>query len=298
VGGCILDAQGKETEFGGAELNVLGFGFQRSSWHPGFTPRGEGEPMPFACGGAMAVQKDAFAAVGGFDEDYFAYYEDVDLGWRLNLGGGTVVFSPGATVRHRKHATSSRFSDRWRHRHWYKNILQTLVKDAEEAHLGRLFPAALAVLLSRIGSFHQEAVRARDRGDAVEAERQLEIALGASEGLTWVLDQIDHVLGKRAAVQARRRVTDATLRERFGLHADFGPETAHWTQNALARRLLDLFDVSALLGPRAPAADAPALHAALAENARLRHDLAAVQGSLTWRATAPLRAALDALRRG
>ena len=160
VAGRILDRAGAQVEFGGSGLNWLGFGFQRSSWQAGFRETAAGAPLPFACGGAMAVRRDAFLRAGGFDADYFAYYEDVDLGWRLNLAGERVVYAPDASVRHVRHATSSRFSDGWRHRHWFKNILQTLLKDAE--HLGKSLPAGLAVLQSRVASFHATAAAAPD----------------------------------------------------------------------------------------------------------------------------------------
>ena len=45
--------------------------------------------MLFACGGSMIVDRAAFLDAGGFDETFFAYFEDVDLGWRLNLASVT-----------------------------------------------------------------------------------------------------------------------------------------------------------------------------------------------------------------
>ena len=42
----------------------------------------------------MLIRRDAFLDAGGFDAAYFAYYEDVDLGWRLWSGGQRVLFAP------------------------------------------------------------------------------------------------------------------------------------------------------------------------------------------------------------
>lgn len=310
VGGRILSADGADVEFGGGGLNVFGFGFQHSSWQADFHETPAGAEMPFACGGAMLARRDVFLDLGGFDGDYFAYYEDVDLGWRLNLAGHRVVYAPEARVRHRRHATSSRFSDRWRHFHWYKNTLQTLIKNSEAPLAARLVPAAFLLLLSRVGSFLDTAAQARSRGDAAEAQRYLDIAIGAGEGISWVLAHADRVIAKRAAVQARRRVGDRALEERFGFALDFGPETAHWAENARALELLAVTDLSALLREAAlDEAIAARLRAArgeplrpgpddglAAENARLRHEIDGLRGSWTWRLSAPLRRLLDRLR--
>lgn len=67
-------------------------------------------------GAAMLVRRDAFLAVGGFDENYFAYFEDADLCRRLRDNGHLVVFDPSVTVRH---DGSASFSDRRRQKAIY-----------------------------------------------------------------------------------------------------------------------------------------------------------------------------------
>jgi GT2 family glycosyltransferase len=51
-------------------------------------------------GACMLVRREAFEAVGGFDEGFFLYCEDADLCRRLWDAGRTVRFEPGAQVRH------------------------------------------------------------------------------------------------------------------------------------------------------------------------------------------------------
>ncbi len=53
-----------------------------------------------ACGAAMVVRRDAFEAIGGFDENYFCFGEDVDLCFRLRLRGYAILQSPQAVVHH------------------------------------------------------------------------------------------------------------------------------------------------------------------------------------------------------
>lgn len=52
------------------------------------------------CGAAAIYPKNIFMEVGGFDSDFFAYVEDIDLGFRLRLAGYKCIFLPDATVYH------------------------------------------------------------------------------------------------------------------------------------------------------------------------------------------------------
>jgi len=63
-------------------------------------------------GACLLVRRAAFDDVGGFDEGFFMYFEDVDLGFRLGRNGWRNVFVPSATVEHegghstRQHSTT------------------------------------------------------------------------------------------------------------------------------------------------------------------------------------------------
>jgi N-acetylglucosaminyl-diphospho-decaprenol L-rhamnosyltransferase len=58
---------------------------------------GDAEWVSGAC---LMVRSVAFSSVGGFDEGYFMYVEDLDLCWRLRRAGWRVRYEPGAEVRH------------------------------------------------------------------------------------------------------------------------------------------------------------------------------------------------------
>ena len=56
----------------------------------------------------MWLRRDALDAVGGWDERYFMYMEDVDLCWRLRRGGFGVAYEPAGIVVHVQGTSASR----------------------------------------------------------------------------------------------------------------------------------------------------------------------------------------------
>jgi GT2 family glycosyltransferase len=56
--------------------------------------------VEWVMGAALLVRKAAMAAVGGLDEDFFLFSEEVDLAWRLREAGWQTWFTPAAEVTH------------------------------------------------------------------------------------------------------------------------------------------------------------------------------------------------------
>ena len=151
VSGKIVDWSGERLDFGRGLMTFDGHAFQLDFRRPLERARvpAAGEELAFACGGNMLVRRASFLAAGGFDEDYFAYLEDVDLGWRLWSGGERIVFAPEAAVHHRSGATSDLLGLYNRGFLFERNAFLTAYKNYEPGLWERILPAVMLTLTSR-----------------------------------------------------------------------------------------------------------------------------------------------------
>lgn len=105
-----------------------------------------------ACAAAALYPLSDFRAVGGFDEDYFAYHEDVDLGFRLRLRGLRCIFVPAATVYHQGSASTGKESD-FAIYHGHRNLVWTFVKNMPLAALLLFLPIHIMMNIFFLVSF-------------------------------------------------------------------------------------------------------------------------------------------------
>jgi N-acetylglucosaminyl-diphospho-decaprenol L-rhamnosyltransferase len=70
------------------------------SYHSNVATGNEQVAVGWLSGSCVCVRRTAFEAAGGFDEEFFMYFEDVDLGYRLGKLGFINVFVPHAEVTH------------------------------------------------------------------------------------------------------------------------------------------------------------------------------------------------------
>jgi GT2 family glycosyltransferase len=144
----IVNWDGSALDFVGGGVNFMGQAFQldqgkRESPHDKF------RRLLFACGGAMLVRRGLFLEVGGFDPDFFAFFEDVDLGWRLNILGHDVWYTPRATAYHRHHSTARRIQPQRLRALTERNALATIYKCFDDQNLAAALPAAMLLLNDR-----------------------------------------------------------------------------------------------------------------------------------------------------
>ena len=108
----------------------------------GGVTEGTERPADWLSGACLLLRREAFEAVGGFDEGYFMFFEDLDLSERLGKHGWTNVYAPSAKVTHvggtswrerpapmiRAHHTSAvRYLTRRYHR-WYQWPLRVALR--------------------------------------------------------------------------------------------------------------------------------------------------------------------------
>ena len=107
----ILLGDGTKVDTSGDQLTTWGLAQPRWRGQEISAVKFDGDEYVFgACGGATLYRTRMLKEIGLFDEDFFAYYEDVDLSFRAQLAGWKVIFTPTARVHHRLGATSSRVS--------------------------------------------------------------------------------------------------------------------------------------------------------------------------------------------
>jgi GT2 family glycosyltransferase len=111
----------------GDVYHVSGLAWRRN-YNYRVSPPGPALEVFSACAAAAMIPRKEFLEVGGFDEDYLAYQEDVDLGFRLRLGGMKCILVPGALVRHVGYGSSSRRSD-FATYYGHRNLVWTYAKD-------------------------------------------------------------------------------------------------------------------------------------------------------------------------
>ncbi len=90
----------------GGCMNRLGYTWDRGMFEEDRGQYDRISEILFASAAAALFDRERFLEVGGFDESFFMYHEDVDLCWRLWLRGYEVLSAPDAVVHHHFGATT------------------------------------------------------------------------------------------------------------------------------------------------------------------------------------------------
>lgn len=123
-------------------------------------------------GGAAMYKRSAFVAAGGFDEHFFCYYEDVDLGFRLRLLGHRCLLLMDAVVYHFGSALTGGQHSNFSVYHAHRNMVWTFVKNMPAAYLWRYLPMHLLTNMVIVASFARKGrggLLLRAKWDALRA---------------------------------------------------------------------------------------------------------------------------------
>lgn len=145
---CTQLSLDDEQVLDGAGDNFLGFGIP---WRGGFgrpvseLPE-EGECFS-PCGASAVFHRETYLTHGGFDERFFCYCEDVDLGYRMRLAGERCIFLPRAVVSHAGSGITGRVSE-FALFHGTRNRLWTYAKNTPAPLLVLTLPGHIAMTLA------------------------------------------------------------------------------------------------------------------------------------------------------
>ena len=163
-----------------------------------FSPRG-------AC---TVIRGNLFEKLRGFDKDFFAYFEESDLAWRVWLAGYRVIFIPQSIVYHKVGATTRNLSFSFIQYHSYKNRICSFIKNSELKNLFLLLPFHLFLCFALI-LVSLCCLKIKRAGAILRA-------------IGWNIRHLGTTLQKRRFVQFQiRKVRDREIFFRVGVRTPF-----------------------------------------------------------------------------
>lgn len=233
TGAKMLDPNGERLDHAGGGTNYHGIAVASGYGEVAGPEHDIPRRCLFACGGAMAMDAAAYKAIGGFDDEFFAYYDDLDIGWRTNLAGYQVHYAPAAVCRHDHSGTSRRFPKEQIRLLQVRNALLCCVFNYGDEFFDALWPTILSVAVRRhwvftritdVSEFRIEETHLRNAGPMARLKRSALAALGQGQtypidrismgdlvGINDVLGRWDHWMERRAQIQALRKTPDKEI---------------------------------------------------------------------------------------
>lgn len=149
AGSIVLNWTGDKVDYAGRPSDAFNLCPTELADASPILRAGSDIPILFASGGAMLIRRDVFLNLGGFDEDFFLYNEDVDLGWRLWLHGYRILRSARSLVFHKRGTSSQQLSPELVMCLAQKNVLHTMLKNMQDDQLWITLPSILWFLVDR-----------------------------------------------------------------------------------------------------------------------------------------------------
>jgi GT2 family glycosyltransferase len=189
----------------GAKIASIGGGFDVGLYEKDSVEYNVEKPVGAVCGAAMLFKKELFKRIGGFDEDFFAYFEDIDLCWRSWLYGYKVIYVPTSVVYHKLGGSWGRTNPEKAFL-CQRNRIVSILKNFELRN----------ILTGLLGSVIYDFTRVIES----TLKKRVYIDWIIFEGYIDVMFNLSCVLQKRKTVQSGRILTDKELYS-MGLIASF-----------------------------------------------------------------------------
>lgn len=160
-----------------------------------------GQKILAAKSAGMFIRKSVFQRIGGFDEKYFIFLEETDLGWRVWLYGYEVATCPSSIVYHHfsstKNLVSPNFNSHLVRFHGTKNYIYTLIKNLSPRFLLKILPIHLVLWLGF-------SLYLFLKGNFTPS-------LNIIKAIFWNILNLPKILSQRQIVQSHRLVSDEKL---------------------------------------------------------------------------------------
>lgn len=216
VASKVLDWDGNLIDYVDGSLTWFGMGYKREVEKPDTGAWDTAKDVLFGTGAALFVRTELYREVGGFDERFFMFYEDVDLGWRLNLLGHRVRYVPRSVAFHKHHVTMKKFGNFRESYLLERNALLSMYKNYDDESLARALPAAMALAVRRSVARTGVDATALDLqrspgGDDVGTVEIPKMALTGPYAIDYLVEQLPSLLVTRRELQGKRRRSDREL---------------------------------------------------------------------------------------
>lgn len=202
--GILLRRDGKTIDSTGDWVSKWGLAFPRNRDDVREKAPNKGEYVFGATGGSVICRTEMIEKIGGMDEDFFMYYEDVDISFRAQLAGYKVYYTPKALAYHKQGASTDKVPGLAVY-NTFKNLPQLVLKNTPSSLMWTVLPrfklAYTLILLNAI---------VKGRG------------WPALKGWLKSITLMPATIKKRQAIQKNRVVSDEYLRDM--LWDDLPPE--------------------------------------------------------------------------
>ncbi len=175
----------------GGGMNYVGYGYDIGAYEVDNGQFDEERDVFFPTAAACVLKRTAFEEIGGFDERFFMYHEDVDLGWRLRLKGYRIKCVPRSVVYHAFGGTSFKSgSMAFRNNLGQRHALRSLIKNYGFMALSKVLPLFITMGL-------RNTIRERSP-DFLKC-------------LLWNMKRLPDTLHERSKIQRTRKIRDKEL---------------------------------------------------------------------------------------
>ena len=180
----------------GCMINIFGFGFARDKGIKDEGKYTQQEEISYASGTCMFAPKKIFDEIGYFDPTFFAYHEELDLGWRARIFGYRSYYVPKTIIHHHGSAHW-----KWSPQVFYlleRNRWLVLLKNYSLSTLLKLWPSLIIIELSMLGFFATKG-----------------LLLKKIKSYASILGLFGHIIRQRKIIHNKRKIDDIEIMRAF-----------------------------------------------------------------------------------